>query len=192
MTDIPWFEWKWVHMFEHLVPSWWKCLGRIRRCVSGGGLGGFKSPSDRWAVCLTDCLNLFFLSLLPPHPAFCLWIRMNVLNYCSSAMSACLSTTAPVPRLPVIPLPDMRVRDSPSEIVIKPPIKCLFHHVVLVMVFLRSNRTVTKTLYNEILHSCKQKINLEGKWNELENILSKMTQTQKDNHHMFSVMTTWI
>lgn len=33
-------RWEWpplVHMFEYVVPSWWKYLGRIRRCGLVGG-----------------------------------------------------------------------------------------------------------------------------------------------------------
>ena len=32
----------------------------------------------------------------------------------------------------------------------------------------------------------KDSLNFAGKWMELENILSEVTQTQKDNYHMYS------
>ena len=48
-------------------------------------------------------------------------------------------------------------------------------------------------LHNGVLHSRKENngiLNFEGKWMELENIvLSKGTQTQKDNYHMYSLIS---
>ena len=43
-------------------------------------------------------------------------------------------------------------------------------------------------LHNGVLHSRQKDIfNFAGKWMELENIiLSEVTQTQKDNYHMYS------
>ena len=44
-------------------------------------------------------------------------------------------------------------------------------------------------LHNGVLHSRKNNVSLNfaGKWIELENIiLSEVTQTQKDNYHMYS------
>ena len=46
-------------------------------------------------------------------------------------------------------------------------------------------------LHNEILHSRKKIdiLNFGGKWMELENIiLSEVTQTQKDNYHIYSLI----
>ena len=46
-------------------------------------------------------------------------------------------------------------------------------------------------LHNGVLHSKKKKdiLNFAGKWMELENIiLSEVTQTQKDNYHMYSLI----
>ena len=45
-------------------------------------------------------------------------------------------------------------------------------------------------LHNGVLHSRKNNniLKFAGKWMELENIiLSKVTQTQKDNYHMYSL-----
>ena len=47
-------------------------------------------------------------------------------------------------------------------------------------------------LHNGILHSRKNNdiLKFAGKWMELENIiLSEVTQTQKDNYHMFSLIS---
>ena len=46
-------------------------------------------------------------------------------------------------------------------------------------------------LHNGVLHSRKNNyiFNFAGKWMELENIiLSEVTQTQKDNYHMYSLI----
>ena len=45
-------------------------------------------------------------------------------------------------------------------------------------------------LHNGVLHSRKNgSLNFAGKWMELENIiLSEVTQTQKDNYHMYSLI----
>ena len=45
-------------------------------------------------------------------------------------------------------------------------------------------------LHNGVLHSRKNNIlNFAGKWIELENIiLSEVTQPQKDNYHMYSLI----
>ena len=46
-------------------------------------------------------------------------------------------------------------------------------------------------LHNEVLHSRKNNdiLKFAGKWMELENnILSEVTQTQKDNYHMDSLI----
>ena len=47
-------------------------------------------------------------------------------------------------------------------------------------------------LHNGVLHSRKKNndiLNFTGKWMELENIiLSEVTQTQKDNYHMYSLI----
>ena len=46
-------------------------------------------------------------------------------------------------------------------------------------------------LHNGVLHSWKKNdsLNFAGKWMELENIiLSEVTQTQKDNYHMSSLI----
>ena len=46
-------------------------------------------------------------------------------------------------------------------------------------------------LHNGVLHSRKKNdiFNFAGKWMELENIiLSEVTQTQKDNYHMYSLI----
>ena len=49
-------------------------------------------------------------------------------------------------------------------------------------------------LHNGVLHSKKKKkndiLNFAGKWMELENIiLSEVTQTQKDNYHIYSLIS---
>ena len=50
-------------------------------------------------------------------------------------------------------------------------------------------------LHNGVLHSRKTKkdiLNFAGKWTELENIiLSEVTQTQKDNYHMYSLISSF-
>ena len=46
-------------------------------------------------------------------------------------------------------------------------------------------------LHNGVLHSRKKTdiLNFAGKWIELESIiLSEVTQTQKDNYHMYSLI----
>ena len=46
-------------------------------------------------------------------------------------------------------------------------------------------------LHNGVLHSRKNNdsLNFAGKWMELENIiLSEVTQTQKDNYYMYSLI----
>ena len=46
-------------------------------------------------------------------------------------------------------------------------------------------------LHNGILHNRKNNdiLNFAGKWMELENIiLTEVTQTQKDNYHMYSLI----
>ena len=46
-------------------------------------------------------------------------------------------------------------------------------------------------LHNGVLHSRKNNeiLKFAGKWMELEdNILSEVTQTQKDNYHMYSII----
>ena len=47
-------------------------------------------------------------------------------------------------------------------------------------------------LHNGVLHSGgknNDSLNFAGKWMELENIiLSEVTQTQKDNYHMYSLV----
>lgn len=63
------------HVLEHLVPSCWNCLGRIRKY----GLAQRGSKS------------LCRASLVPS--ACCLQIRMWALSDCSSAMPACQSVT---------------------------------------------------------------------------------------------------
>ena len=46
-------------------------------------------------------------------------------------------------------------------------------------------------LHNGVLHSRKynNSLNSAGKWMELENILSEVTQTQKDNYHVYSLIS---
>ena len=49
----------------------------------------------------------------------------------------------------------------------------------------------TVHLHNGVLHSRKNSdgLNFAGKWMELKNIiLSELTQTQKDNYHMYSLI----
>ena len=46
-------------------------------------------------------------------------------------------------------------------------------------------------LHNGVLHTQKNNdiLNFAGKWMELENIiLSEVTQTQRDNYHMYSLI----
>jgi hypothetical protein len=54
-------------MFECLVPSWWNCLGRIRRC---GLFGGGVSLGVIFEVSRVLCDSQLSLS------ASCLWIKM--------------------------------------------------------------------------------------------------------------------
>jgi hypothetical protein len=46
-------------------------------------------------------------------------------------------------------------------------------------------------LHNEILFSYKNEdiLSFAGKWMELENILSEVTQTQKDRHGLYSLIS---
>ena len=48
-------------------------------------------------------------------------------------------------------------------------------------------------LHNGVLHSRKNDIwNFTGQWMELENIiLSEVTQTQKDNYHIYSLISAF-
>ena len=49
-------------------------------------------------------------------------------------------------------------------------------------------------LQNGVLHSRENNdiLNFAGKWMELENtILSEVTQTQKDNYHMYSLINSF-
>ena len=49
-------------------------------------------------------------------------------------------------------------------------------------------------LHNGVLHSRKNNdiLKFAGKWMELENIiLSEVTQTQKDNYHMYSLISVF-
>ena len=48
-------------------------------------------------------------------------------------------------------------------------------------------------LHNGVLHSRKKILKFVGKWIELENIiLSEVTQTQKDNYHMYSLISGFL
>ena len=51
-----------------------------------------------------------------------------------------------------------------------------------------TNKESVLCLHNEILCSNKEKIKFASKWIELGNILSEVTQTQKDKSLMFSFM----
>ena len=46
-------------------------------------------------------------------------------------------------------------------------------------------------LHNRVQHSRKNNdiLKFAGKWMELENILSEVTQTQKDKYHMYSLIS---
>ena len=47
-------------------------------------------------------------------------------------------------------------------------------------------------LYNGVLHSRKKNndiLKFVGKWMDLENILSEVTQTQKDKYHMYLLIS---
>ena len=53
------------------------------------------------------------------------------------------------------------------------------------------NKENVARLHNVVLHSRKNNniLKFAGKWMELENIiLSEVTQTQKDNYHMYSLI----
>jgi hypothetical protein len=60
-------------MYECLVPSWWNCLGRIRRrgldgiSVTGDGLRGFKIPSNPQLI-FSSSLSLSLPLSRPPPP----------------------------------------------------------------------------------------------------------------------------
>lgn len=59
------FEWEWnpqVHMFEHLVTSWWNYLGRSKRCGLDGG-GMLQRYGRLWNV---ERLSPFSECSLPP------------------------------------------------------------------------------------------------------------------------------
>lgn len=49
-------------MFEQLLPSWWNCLARVRRCGHWMGLG-FKISKDSHHSQNALCLLLWLLPL---------------------------------------------------------------------------------------------------------------------------------
>ena len=56
----------------------------------------------------------------------------------------------------------------------------------------RTDKENVVHLHNGVLHSRKNNdiLKFAGKWMELENIiLSEATQTQKDNYHMYSLIS---
>lgn len=114
-TVVCWFQWEWL--IEFLVPSWWKYLGRIRKCgFAGGGVSlcGFK---NLYHFKLVNSLSLFVSVSLsvpisvsdylcissPPPPSSlptsfpaslpllpCVYDQMSSLSYCSSIMPAAM------------------------------------------------------------------------------------------------------
>jgi hypothetical protein len=77
LCESVWFEWAWppyIHICEYLIPNWWNCLGRLRRCgLAGGGVSlGVNFEITRPSQ-LSSCL--------------CLWIRRDgsSLNFWSIA-----------------------------------------------------------------------------------------------------------